>query len=217
LLTGTVHTVDLDHAALDTADAWSTPLGDVPIDRELRAAIERLDGFRRVDAAHAREHSLEVQLPLMQRIFGDELRIVPCLIPPVDDAVQWGEALGALLRDWPTPVGIIVSSDLTHYGSRFRFAPHGTGDVGYHWAHNSNDRALLQYVEHLAATEILPHTLENRSACGGGAIAATLAACRFLGAERGCVLMQTSSREILRQMGRDDGDNSVGYAGVLFG
>jgi AmmeMemoRadiSam system protein B len=149
-------------------------------------------------------------------LFGEQLRIVPCLVPSVSDAVRWGEALGNLLRDRATPVGVIVSSDLTHYGPRFHFTPHGTGDAGFRWAHEVNDHALLEHVEHLAADEILPHTTEHRSACGGGAITVTLAACRALGATRARVLMQTSSRAILRAMGHDD-DNSVGYAGAVFG
>jgi AmmeMemoRadiSam system protein B len=217
VLTGSVHTARLKGPALDTAEAWATPLGEVAVDAELRDAIAQLDGFEPRDDAHEFEHSLEVELPLMQTVFGEGLKIVPCLIPPRREALAWGEALGRLLRDWHDPVPIIASSDLTHYGPRYGFTPRGPGPAGSDWAHEMNDRELLSHIENLEAEAALDHALQHHSACGGGAIAATIATCRTLGAQRGHVLEHTDSNRV--QAGRLGGRSadSVGYAAVVFG
>jgi AmmeMemoRadiSam system protein B len=214
VLTGSVHWTHLQDPTCDDADAWETPLGTVPVDVALRDAIAGLGGFDRRDAPHAPEHSLEVQLPLLQLAVGPELRIVPCLVPPCPLAPGWGHALGALLDAWPEPVAVIASSDLTHYGTRYAFTPHGADAWGNEWAHSTNDRELLEQVGRLDAHAALDHALERGSACGGGAIALTIEACRGIGARRAVLLAHTDSRRELNEPGATA---SVGYAGVVFG
>ena len=216
-LTGSVHTIDLEGPALDESDAWRTPLGEVEVDRGLREAVGELAGFGVVDGAHRSEHALEVELPLMQVLWGEGLRIVPCMIPPSAGAPAWGEALGAKLADWSEPVAVVVSSDLTHYGPNYGFAPRGVGEAGRRWALEENDRSLLSRVEALDAAGALSEAMGNGSACGGGAIAATLAAARGLGAGAGYVLEHSDSTGELAASGYDDPSNSVGYAAAVFG
>lgn len=214
VLTGSVHTVRMDRPTVDPHDVWETPVGDVVVDGALRDAIGKLDGFCVDAAAHAREHSLEVQAPLMRTVFGEELKIVGCLVPPHEDAVKWGESLGELLKDWGEEVCVIASSDLTHYGPNYSFNPGGYGDVGYRWAHE-NDRRLLEMIERYDAESVVSETCQRQNACGGGAIAATMAACRVLGATRGFTLEHTDSTRELSPLGHGDANNSVGYASVL--
>lgn len=216
-LTGSVHTVGLGQPALDTADRWSTPLGDVQVDAGLREAIAGLDGFDVDDAAHRHEHALEVQLPMLLRVFGEGVGFVPCMIPPTQQAGAWGEALGGLLADWSEPVLVVASSDLTHYGPNYGYEPHGVGEAGYRWAHQVNDRKLLDEVERLDPGAAVERAECDRSACGGGAIAAVLAAAAKLGAGRGYVLDHSDSTRELAPLGYDDPSNSVGYAAVVFG
>ncbi|MCK4874192.1 MAG: AmmeMemoRadiSam system protein B [Phycisphaerales bacterium] len=217
VLTGAMHTSDLDWPALDSAGAWASPLGPVAIDETLRDAILQLDDFMCLDQAHELEHSLDVQLPLLQTAFGDRLRIVPCVIPLRRDAARWGRSLGALLAAWREPVAVIASSDLTHYGPSYRFTPHGGGKAGYRWAHQVNDRELLDLIERMAEEDVTAHASKHHSACGAGAIAVMLAACRSLGAGRGYLLEQTDSARELASEGRRDVRDSVGYAGAVFG
>lgn len=217
LMTGSVHTIDLEGPALDEADAWRTPLGNVPVDAELRAALAGLAGFGVLEPAHRYEHALEVELPLMQMLWGEGLRIVPCMIPPSLDAVAWGESIGGLLAAWSEPVALLCSTDLTHYGPNYGFAPHGVGEAGRRWAKERNDRALLDRVEALDAAGALREATDHRSACGGGAIAAVLAAARRMGAARGVVLDHTDSTSELEPLGYHDADNSVGYAAAGVG
>ncbi|UCD73815.1 MAG: AmmeMemoRadiSam system protein B [Phycisphaerales bacterium] len=217
VITGSVHTVGLGHPATDTYDAWMTPLGPVAVDGALREAINGLDDFRPVMDAHRVEHCIEVELPLIQTVFGEGVMIVPCLIPPQKSAPQWGRQIGRLLREWPEPVAVIASVDLTHYGPSYGFTSHGAGESGYRWAHETNDRQLLNLISRLAADDILAHTDSHHSACGGGAIAATAAACAETGARRGYVLHQTDSTRETGVLGTGNRQDSVGYAGVVFG
>lgn len=216
-LTGSVHTIDLDRPALDTFDQWQTPLGMIEVDGALREAIAALDEFEVNDDAHLREHSLEVELPLIQQAFGDEVSIVPCMIPPRAGAVRWGEQLGQLFRGWPQDVLVVASSDLTHYGPGYGFTPEGIGETGQRWAHEVNDRLLLERIEAMDADRIVELCHTHRSACGGGAIAAVMAAAKQLGAERGYTIEHTHSSKELAKIGHGDPNNSVGYAAVVFG
>ncbi|PTL83749.1 AmmeMemoRadiSam system protein B [Vitiosangium sp. GDMCC 1.1324] len=110
LLLGPCHFVLLNGLAHPDADALRTPLGDVLVDGTLR---ERAEATRYVAAssmAHRKEHSLEVQLPFLQRVLGD-FDVLPLVVgtaPPEEVA----EVLDAL---WTEDVLPIISSDLSHY------------------------------------------------------------------------------------------------------
>lgn len=111
ILLGPAHRVRLSGLALPEADKLRTPLGDVTVDVE---AIDALAGLTQVVAsrqAHAKEHSLEVHLPFLQRLLG-AFTIVPLV---VGDASP--EDIEAVLeRLWGGPeTRIIISSDLSHY------------------------------------------------------------------------------------------------------
>jgi AmmeMemoRadiSam system protein B len=111
VLVGPSHYVAFSGLALPRADAFETPLGRVPVDREAAERALALSGVCLSDAAHADEHALEVQLPFLQRVLGD-FRIVPLVagrarpeaVAAVLDAL-WGgdETL------------VVISSDLSHY------------------------------------------------------------------------------------------------------
>jgi AmmeMemoRadiSam system protein B len=214
IITGSVHTVNMNRPTLDPHDAWQTPLGDVSIDTALRDALAELPDFTTDAAAHTNEHSLEVQLPLMQHMFGDALRFVPLLIPPHPNAPRWGAAIGELLKNWAEPVAVIASTDFTHYGPNYSFNPGGYGETGYRWAHE-NDRRLLDIIERLDIDAVVPEANQRHNACGSGAIAATLAACQQLGATTGHTIEHTDSTRELSPLGYGDANNSVGYASVL--
>ena len=95
---------------------WRTPLGDVEVDPKLADSI--LHDTKVVDVdevAHRYEHSIEVQLPFLQFLYGNEFKIVPIcfLMQDYDSAVEVGRALAEVLDTTNTVV--IASSDMTHY------------------------------------------------------------------------------------------------------
>jgi AmmeMemoRadiSam system protein B len=110
VLLGPAHRVAVRGLAAPAADAFETPLGRVPIDRD---AIERalaLPQVRVSDAPHAPEHSLEVHLPFLQALLGD-FSLVPFVVG--DAAPEEVEAVLDLLWGGPETL-VVVSSDLSH-------------------------------------------------------------------------------------------------------
>lgn len=111
VLIGPSHRVPISGFATVDAEAFRTPLGDVPIDRE---AVHELMGFRQVisrDEAHALEHSLEVHLPFLQRVLG-AIKLVPLVVGEATPE----EVAEVLEAAWDGPETlIVVSSDLSHY------------------------------------------------------------------------------------------------------
>lgn len=111
VLLGPAHRVYLDGLALPEATRFATPLGEIAIDAELAAELARLPQVIRSDAAHAAEHSLEVQLPFLQEVLGEF-----SLIPLVVGRASPSDVAEVLAKAWGGPETLIViSSDLSHY------------------------------------------------------------------------------------------------------
>lgn len=104
-------------AAINREGAWRTPLGDVPIDTPLADALMAQTSLLAEDTrAHAREHSLEVQLPFLQVLLGEFTFVPICLgAHRYDYAEEIGRAVAEVLKKESAPVGILASSDLNHY------------------------------------------------------------------------------------------------------
>ena len=195
---------------------WQTPLGEAAIDEEVASAILAAGGDLRANAqAHAQEHSLEVLVPLLQ-IANPNVRIVPIAVPPLDAAVAIGQAVGRVLAAKFPHVRVIGSTDLTHHGGHFP-APGGCGEKGVQWA-EKNDRRMIDLLTAMAAEKIVPESDERMNACGAGAAAATVAACRELGARTGRLLAYDNSYRIVHAKDPYELDETtVGYASVVFG
>jgi len=108
---GPVHYVPIRGAAVPAASAWATPLGEVAIDDSMRArAVTR--GARVDDRPHAPEHSLEVQVPFLQRVLGDAFTFLPVAVSDLS-AGQAADLIGEFLGE--AGVLVLVSTDLSHY------------------------------------------------------------------------------------------------------
>lgn len=111
LLLGPSHRVPVDGTALSSADYFATPLGRVPVDKDIVRRLADLPGFAVNNAAHRDEHSLEVQLPFLQKVLTD-FAIVPMVYGDANPQ-ETAEALLPLLQK-PDTV-LVVSADLSHY------------------------------------------------------------------------------------------------------
>ncbi len=211
---GAVHTRDRNPASVDAAGTWQTPLGDIQIDGELSRTLLESPLFVAAPAAHRYEHSIEVQLPILQRLLPD-VRILPISVQPAETATQVGRMCAAAARAYPRVVGFLGSSDLTHYGPAFGFEPHGRGSDGIRWAKDVNDRRLVGLIKSLDSAGIVAEAALNGNACGAGAIAALVAAMQELGATRYTELLHTCSAECCAIEDRDQ-RNSVGYEAGVF-
>jgi AmmeMemoRadiSam system protein B len=108
---GPTHRVPVPGLALPGAVSFETPLGNVPIDQDLVQMIVDLPQIEVNDAAHAMEHSLEVEIPFLQTILG-EFTILPLVVGDAPPAA----VAEVLERVWGgRETAIVVSSDLSHF------------------------------------------------------------------------------------------------------
>jgi hypothetical protein len=211
---GSVHVPVANRASLYPGGAWETPLGLVEVDGELAG---RLAGCRDVEVdagAHRMEHSIEVQLPLLQMVLPG-VKVVPMMVLPG----MWAEGIGRecarVAVEERGAVGFLGSTDLTHYGPAFGFEPAGRGAKGVAWARDVNDRRLVELIRGMDAAGVIREAEVHRSACGAGAVAAMIGAMGELGATQYVELEHRTSAEC-KVMGTEDGQNSVGYEAGVF-
>ena len=216
---GAVHTpLPLDRAALASHDAWMVPGGTsiVPVDLAHRLTRDEADRFAVDDRFHEREHAVEVELPLIQRAWPNALAL-PVEVPLMDDAVEMGIRTARSVQSVGLSAVYLASSDLTHYGPAYQNTPAGVGLAALDWA-KDNDRRLLDVVTNMTPERIVTEVRQRANACGGGAIAAMMSACRQHGATSAKVLRHANSYEVLRDIVADNTpDNAVGYAAVVVG
>ena len=121
ILLGVPHTARLTGCSLPDYTHYRTPLGDVPLDLKTCNTLLGSPPFRQITRAHVREHSIEAELPFLQRTLSD-FSIVPILVGEITNAdrTKAAEALRNLLDETTL---IVVSSDFTHYGANFGYVP----------------------------------------------------------------------------------------------
>jgi AmmeMemoRadiSam system protein B len=181
--------------AIADFDAWHTPLGDVPVDADLVAALDEQLPMRHI--ARDSEHSLEVQLPFLQIALGD-FKLLPLLMGDQSPAAcqNLGRAIADAVEDLHAL--LVASTDLSHY--------HTYKDA------TQLDKSTLQYVLDFDPTglvEALTH--DQAHACGGGPVAAIMFAARDMGATRAHLVKYANSGDVW-----DDKSRVVGYAAAVF-
>ena len=185
--------------ALMNEGVWRTPLGDVEIDGETANKIVQETRLVDVDElAHRFEHSIEVQLPFLQFLYGSEFKFVPVCFQLQDltSAAEVGKALVEVLANKNAVV--IASSDMTHYEPQRSAAP--------------KDLAALKAVEAMDEKRLYSVIeTQNVTACGYGTIAAVIATAKGLGAKEAKLLCYKSSGDVT-----GDYSSVVGYAAVSF-
>ena len=112
VLIGPSHRVPFAGLAVPSVDAFATPLGEVPIVAAARQHVAVLPGVVIDDVPHAEEHSLEVQLPFLQYVLGDDWSLIPLVVGRAT-ALDVADVLAALWGGSETAV--VISSDLSHY------------------------------------------------------------------------------------------------------
>jgi AmmeMemoRadiSam system protein B len=189
--------------ALLTSDhsAYETPLGQVPIDSESLQALDELLqaelGFGLTPVRKDPEHSLEIELPFLQRSLKGSFRLIPIMMRDQTARVAQvlGEALAKVLGD--RPALLVASTDLSH------FYPQELA--------NSLDAEMLRQVEAFDPAGVLRVEEEGKGfACGRSALAAVLWAARDLGAIRVQVLHHATSGDVT-----GDYSEVVGYAAAV--
>lgn len=211
LVFGAVHTVSTDRPVIWAEGAWETPLGCIEVDDALAQALVEAGVGVAGTRPHMGDNAIELQTPFIRHCFP-EARIVPIATPPSAEAADAGTEAFHVVQAMGADVVVLGSTDLTHYGHDYGFAPVGTGDAAHAWS-KANDRTLIEHMLELNAEAVVPTAQRDRSACGAGAVAATVAYARAAGCTRGELLEHTTSYEIMPQSGAG---RFVGYGAVVF-
>jgi len=186
--------------ALFPAGNWQTPLGEVPVDRELGAELMAMCPQLRPDeSAHQAEHSLEVMVPFLQML-NPAVRIVPICLGHngLRDLLELGDGLGRAIAKSSHPVLLVASTDMTHYESGA--------------AARAKDLLALEQVLALDPSGLYQTVRQHGiTMCGVLPVVAMLAAAKILGAKEASLVHYGNSGEVT-----GDQQQVVGYAGVLF-
>jgi hypothetical protein len=178
---------------------WQTPLGNVDVDSDAAEQINKISKLIEIDFfSHTRDHSIEVQVPMLQEFYKNTFKMLPIILNCQDyeSALEVGAAIAGLSKKIKTV--IIGSSDFTHYEEN-------------EFAH-SQDKALIEPILELDVEKFYKVLNDRRvTACGYGAIASTMVACKELGATQGKLLKYATSGDIA-----GDKSSVVGYASIIF-
>ncbi|MFC2107944.1 AmmeMemoRadiSam system protein B, partial [Candidatus Bipolaricaulota bacterium] len=196
VILGASHTGIGPWFSLSPHAAWMTPLGRSPADTEVVSCLVSA-GFRQAEAAFAREHSIEVQLPFIQHLWGTETPIVPICISPAP-VYELQEAAAALIQALGNRKALIIaSSDFTHYQP---------DDVARSLDNSALDRILALDVsgfQRLCRNERL-------TICGTGAIEVLMTVAGQMELSATHVVAYATSGDVT-----GDQTSVVGYASVL--
>lgn len=182
IIIGVSHRYPLDGCSIYLKGGFATPLGIAQVDEEVAARVAKASGFSYVPQAHAEEHSVEVQVPFIQRALPGA-KIVPIVMgyPNRRDVNALAEGLAAVCGD--NKVLIVASTDLSHYLSK--------KDA------NTVDTATISLVRNINANTLLSRCARGENImCGGGGVAATLIALKKIGEPEVEVLRYSDSADV---------------------
>lgn len=201
------HYARFDGGSILDVTHYETPLGRMPLDRKRCDELLKYEQFTSVPAAHAQEHSLELQLPFLQYALRRDFELVPIVIGNIRPG--WYEPMADLLLPlWDEETLVVASSDFTHYGSNFGYVPFKKNvaenlkklDMGaVEKILNMDYKAFNDYIDETAAT-----------ICGRKAISLLLC----MAAKKGYkaqLMKYTTSGELT-----GDYAHSVSYASICF-
>lgn len=186
------------HPLLVTAhDAYATPLGNIDVDHNALAELKSNLDIPITSIAQDREHSLEIELPFLQRVLKNKFKLLPIMLRAQEPAIaqKLGDALAKLLKN--KNAVIAASTDLSHfYDSR---------------AANILDHEMLRRFESLDPDSIFRAEQTAKGfACGHAAVAAMVWAARALGADQVKILKYATSGDVT-----GDHTSVVGYGAAV--
>jgi len=188
-----LHRLPLGRFAVNSASAYETPLGIVPVDVELVAALRRRVSLSSTE--YDGEHSIEIQLPFLQVVLGD-VNLLPIMIgsSSFNAAVELGTALAEILADRRALV--VASTDLHHIDDHAQVV--------------RRDKIVIDAIASFDIKRIRD-ALSPRdcSVCGRIPVYAMLTAARALGADSIDILYHTTSGDVTGM--RTPGQYTVGY------
>ena len=194
-------------------DGVRCPLGPMPLDGELRdALLSQLGGAE----DRYRDNTVEVLIPMV-RFFFPRAMLLWVRLPAETRSFDAGRALAAAAAKLKRRVAVLASTDLTHYGANYGFAPRGTGPAALRWVAEVNDAAFIRAVEAADPAAALERAETDRYACSAGAVLGAIGFAAAAGAASPRLLEYATSAGALAAAGEACPDSFVGYAAFAFG
>ena len=189
---------------------WDTPLGELEIDSEFAARLSEEFPFTvETSSRYEQDNTIELQLPFVKYFFP-QTKIVPIGLPPKMDTLAIATRTAQISRELGRAAIVLGSTDLTHYGHNYGYAPKGVGEEAVEWVKNENDKRVVDLMVNMDEKGVIKEALENHNACCSGAAGAAVAAAKALGAEKAKKIVYSTSYDI-----RPD-SSFVGYVGIVF-
>ena len=203
ILIGPSHHFRFDGISVFPRGIYETPLGQVTIDDELASDfISSSDKVQYHQPAHYSEHSLEVQLPFLQKIWGNEFTIVPILLGSHSwEIIETSKKM--ILDNLPGESFILIaSSDMSHYHNYEEAA--------------AIDKESLRLVKNFDVQGLYAKIESGRCEwCGAGALLAVMEIARELGADKVKILKYANSNDTAPPWQRNK-EQVVGYSAIVF-
>jgi AmmeMemoRadiSam system protein B len=193
-------------------DAVETPLGPLEIDGEFRDILVKELGGR---PDLQRDNTVEVQLPLIAH-FLPHARLLWIRLPPAPASFEAGRRIGEIARTLKRKTVLAASTDLTHYGDPYGFAPQGSGLRALEWVKTVNDRRFIEAVEEGDPRKVLERGEGECSACSAGAVLGALGFAQALGLEAAKLLVYATSADTGSRAGALVPAAFVGYAAMAW-
>lgn len=165
IILGTSHRAPLENLiSLPSVDCYETPLGEIPLDTKTIQELKKYPYFKEVPLAQQGEHSVEIELPLLQ-YFKKEFKLIPLICGRLD--IETTEKVARILKNYiDEKTLVIASSDFTHYGPNYNYIPFNENipenlkklDMGaYQYIEKQDVKGFYNYIEKIGITICGPY------------------------------------------------------------
>jgi MEMO1 family protein len=186
-------------------DAWETPLGRLTLATEFYQPLAKRLTLRE---EYPGDNTIEVQLPFV-KFFFPQAKVLALRAPHSKTALELGEAVVAVARELKVSLLVFGSTDLTHYGPNYGFAPKGNGPEAVKWVKEVNDKRFVAAALKLDGPGMLQAAQQDQSACSAGGAVAAVGASKAAGAQKAALIDYYTSYDVMPN------DSFVGYAGMV--
>jgi AmmeMemoRadiSam system protein B len=190
---------------LVTDEAWETPLGNVTLATEFYEPLRKRLPLKE---EYPGDNTIEIQLPFVKHFFPNA-KVLALRAPQSQEAIALGEAVAAIAGELKLSLLAFGSTDLTHYGPNYGWAPKGFGPEAVKWVKEVNDKKFVDLALKMDGAGMLQAAAQDQSACSAGGAVAAVAAAKKLGATKANLIEYYTSYDVM------PGDSFVGYAGIV--
>jgi AmmeMemoRadiSam system protein B len=190
-------------------DAVNTPLGTMTIDAKLREIMyQKIKG--RSDQYP--DNTVEVLLPMIH-FFMPNAQLLWLRLPADMTSFDSGKALAEAAKELGRKIVVLGSTDLTHYGPNYGYAPKGCGPQALKWVKEVNDRKFIEAVESGEPQAVLERAESDFSSCSAGAVLGALGYASAINIGPARLLEYSTSADAVAEIP----DSFVGYAAIGIG